>query len=325
MNKFVLYILVCLTSIGYAQDQLFKRDNSKLEVKILEINPTEIKYKLFTYQDGPTITIAKKDVALIIYQNGVHEVITAEAPTPTVQPTPQPMVIYNEYKAPRVNYDSINDAKIKDLISTKNFISMNVLEPINGSFNISYLREFAMNYLHVYVPVSVGFSTPYFTQISNTLFSGETGYYTANGKDYFDVSDFLFTAKSYEIGLGIHFQSSGKKQVTHFIGPYIGQAQYIGTYDKTAYTYLNTNNGNYSSKFTEDNKFTMDRLSLMLDNGVLFRPTKNFNIMLLIGLGYHIDTFKGEDLTKANNYRTPQERVFPINAYKFGVNFGYRF
>ena len=324
MNKFVFYLLVCLTSIGYAQDQLFKRDNSKLDVKILEINPTEIKYKLFTYQDGPTITIAKKEVALIIYQNGVHEVITTEAPTPVVQPTPQPIVVYKEYISPRINYDSINDAKMKDLLSTKNYISMNILEPINGSFNISYLREFAMNYLHVYVPVSVGFTSPHFTQISNTLFTGYSESYAYSGKDYFSVSDFLFTNKTYEIGLGLHFQSSCKKQVTHFIGPYIGQAQFTGTYNKTAYTY-NQTSGYYTSKYTELNKFTMDRLYLMLDNGVLFRPTKNFNIMLLVGLGYHIDTFKGEDLTKSTNYRTPQQRVFPLNAYKFGVNFGYRF
>ena len=324
MNKFVFYFLICLTSIGYAQDQLFKRDNSKLEVKILEINPTEIKYKLFTYQDGPTITIAKKEVALIIYQNGVHEVITIEAPTPPIQPTPQPTVVYNEYRSPRVNYDSIHDAKVKDLLSTKNFISMNILEPINGAFNISYMREFAMNYLHLYVPVSVGFTSPRFTQISNTMFTGNSVEYTAGGQNYFDVSDFMFSNKVYEIGLGLHFQTSGKKQVTHFIGPYVGQAQFSGTYSKSEFTY-NQPYGNYSSKYTKLNNFTLDRLYLMLDNGILFRPSKNFNIMLLIGLGYHIDTFKGENLTEANNYKTPEQRIFPLNAYKFGVNFGYRF
>lgn len=324
MKKFVFYFLICLTSIGYAQDQLFKRDNSKLEVKILEINPTEIKYKLFTYQDGPTITIAKKEVALIIYQNGVHEVITVEAPAPVVQPTPQPMVVYKEYTSPRINYDSINNAKTKDLLSTKNFISMNILEPMNGSFNISYMREFAMNYLHIYVPISVGFTEPKLTQISNTLFTGYNNSYGYNKQDYYSVSSFSFTNKAYEIGIALHFQSSGKKQVTHFIGPYVGKAQFNGTYNKTSYVY-NQTYGNYSSKYSELNKFTIDRLYLMLDNGVLFRPTKNFNIMLLIGIGYHIDTFRGEDLTKAENYKTPQQRTIPLNAYKFGANFGYRF
>ena len=55
----------------FSQDQLFKKDNTKVDVKILEINPTEIKYKLFNDEDGPTIRVLKSDVALIIYKNGM--------------------------------------------------------------------------------------------------------------------------------------------------------------------------------------------------------------------------------------------------------------
>ncbi len=74
--------ILCALFIGgnlISQDQLFKKDNTKIEVKILEINPTEIKYKLFNYEDGPIITVLKSDVALIIYKNGMHEVITASS------------------------------------------------------------------------------------------------------------------------------------------------------------------------------------------------------------------------------------------------------
>jgi aspartate-semialdehyde dehydrogenase len=39
MKKILLIILSSLSIIGYAQDQLFKKDNSKVDVKILEINP----------------------------------------------------------------------------------------------------------------------------------------------------------------------------------------------------------------------------------------------------------------------------------------------
>ena len=76
--------ILCALFIGgklISQDQLFKKDNTKLEVKILEINPTEIKYKLFNYEDGPIITVLKSEVALIIYKNGMHEVITASPET----------------------------------------------------------------------------------------------------------------------------------------------------------------------------------------------------------------------------------------------------
>ena len=119
MKKILLIILSSLSILGYAQDQLFKKDNSKVDVKILEINPTEIKYKLFTYQDGPTITISKKEVALIIYQNGVHEVINAAPETP--------FVVYNSYSSSsRINRDSIEKAAFDDLVSNKNLVSFNI-------------------------------------------------------------------------------------------------------------------------------------------------------------------------------------------------------
>lgn len=321
MKKTLVFILSSLSIIGYAQDQLFKKDNSKVDVKILEINPTEIKYKLFTYQDGPTITVSKKEVALIIYQNGVHEVITV-APETTPTPTETPFVVYNSYSSsPRINRDSIEKAEINKLLSTKNLVSFNMIEPINGSIGINYIREFANNYFHAYVPVTIGFAAPYFTQAVNTIFSGNSYYYNNTYNNNFSVSDFKYTNKTYEVGLGIHFQTSGKRAVTHFVGPYIGMAQFAGTYVKTENFY--DPNGGYSTYTTTTRSFSLDRMYVMLDNGVLFRVTKNFNIMMLAGIGYKIDTYKTEDdLSEAINYNKNQ---FPINAFKFGLSFGYRF
>jgi hypothetical protein len=320
MKKIAVFLLCSLSIIGFAQDQLFKKDNSKVDVKILEINTTEIKYKLFTYQDGPTITVAKKDVALIIYQNGVHEVITSAEATPT-EPAPA-YVVYNNYTpSPRINRDSIEKAEVEKLLVTKNLISFNMIEPINGSIGINYIREFANNYFHAYVPVTIGFSAPYFTQAVNTIFSGNNYYYASNSNNYFSVSDFKYTNKKYEAGLGIHFQTSGKQAVTHFIGPYIGMSQFTGTYSKTENFY--DPNGYNSTYIVTVKNFTLDRMYVMLDNGVLFRVTKNFNIMMLAGVGYKIDTYKtDDDLTEAINYNKNQ---FPINAFKFGLSFGYRF
>ena len=322
MKKSLFYIFLALSSINYAQDQLFKKDNSKVEVKILEINQNEIKYKLFTYQDGPTISIAKKEVALIIYQNGVHEVLnTTPEAAPQTPYTVYTSSSYNYPSTPRVNQDSIDKAVFNDLVRTKNLVSFNTIDPINGTFSISYIREFANNYLHAYVPISVGFATPYLTQAVNTLFSGNN-YYNYNSSSYFSISDFKYTAKTYEAGLGIHFQTSGKHAVTHFIGPYVGIAQFTGTYSKNETTY-DPNTGYGTSVNTANNPFTVQRTNVMLDNGVLFRVTKNFNIMLLAAVGYHIDKYTTvDDLTKSVNYNNNQ---FPLNAFKFGLSFGYRF
>lgn len=322
MKKIIVFLLCNISTVGFAQDQLFKKDNTKVDVKILEINPNEIKYKLFTYQDGPTITVAKKEVALIIYQNGVHEVITTNetVPTPTEQP---PFVVYNNSypTAPRINRDSIEKAEVEKLLVTKNLVSFNMIEPINGSVGLSYVREFANNYFHAYVPVTFGFAAPYFTQAVNTIFSGNSYYYSNSYNNTFSVSDFKYTNKTYEVGLGIHFQTSGKRAVTHFVGPYIGTSQFTGTYMKTENFYDPT--VGYNNYTVTTRKFTLDRMYVMLDNGILFRITKNFNIMMLAGIGYKIDTYKTEDnLTEAINYNKNQ---FPINAFKFGLSFGYRF
>lgn len=321
MKNLLTLIFIALVGSGFSQDQLFKKDNTKIDVKILEINQTEIKYKLFTYQDGPTISILKKEVALIIYQNGVHEVLntTAEA---TVPVNTTPFIVYNSTPSTRINRDSIEKAAFDDLVSNKNLVSLNIMEPLNGSLSLNYIREFANNYLHVYVPVSIGFSAPYFSQAVNTLFSGNNyNSYSYNYSTTINVSDFKYTNKTYEVGLGLHFQSSGKHAVTHFVGPYVGTSQFTGTYSITESIY--DPNYGYSSSQTSSNSFTLKRVNVMLDNGILFRVTKSFNIMLLASFGYHIDTFTApDDLTKAYNYNKNQ---FPINAFKFGLSFGYRF
>lgn len=317
MRYLIVILFLNISLFANAQDQLFKKDNSKIEVKILEINQTEIKYKLFTYQDGPTIIISKKDVALIIYQNGVHEVVTAVEEVPVQAPVSS----YNSYTYTRINYDSIRNAEFYNLVSTKNLVLLNMLEPLNGSFNLTYLREFAQNYLHVYVPVAVGFANPYFTQSTNSLFIGYNGSGSyGNSSSGFTVSDYILNNKKFDIGLGIHFQTSGKRSVTHFIGPYVGMAQFTGTYKENTTVY---DPNNYtSSSVSIEKTFNMNRLYVMLDNGLLFRITKNFNMMLLAGVGYHIDTYKANNPSSALNLNKNQ---FPVNAFKFAISFGYRF
>ncbi|MDF2450301.1 MAG: hypothetical protein K0R26_2805 [Bacteroidota bacterium] len=319
MKNFFSLVLFLLSFSGFSQDQLFKKDNTKIEVKILEINPSEIKYKLFTYQDGPTITISKKDVALIIYQNGVHEVLSAPVETPVVV-TEAPMVIYNSTPTSRINRDSLEKAEFKELVSKKNLIMLNILDPLNGSFNLTYLREFADNYLHIYIPASVGFAAPYFTQAVTTMFSGSNYNYNYN-TNYIMISDYRYTTKNYDIGLGIHFQSSGKSAVTHFVGPYVGTSQFTGTYTLNETMYDPTYG--YNTYQTRNGSFTLNRIHVMLDNGILFRVTKHFNIMMLASFGYNVDTFTAPDnITKAYNFN---KNRFPINAFKSGLSFGYRF
>jgi hypothetical protein len=72
--RLLIFIFLCfLTPLLKAQDTLVKRNGEKLLVKLLEVNPTELKYKRFDYQDGPVFTVSKSELSYIVYANGVRE------------------------------------------------------------------------------------------------------------------------------------------------------------------------------------------------------------------------------------------------------------
>ena len=73
MKKF-LFILMALWAVNAsAQDVIVKKDGSTIVSKVLEITSTEVKYKKFTNQNGPTYTIPKTEIQAINYENGEKE------------------------------------------------------------------------------------------------------------------------------------------------------------------------------------------------------------------------------------------------------------
>ncbi len=318
-------VLLCVLFIGgnlFSQDQLFKKDNTKVDVKILEINPTDIKYKLFNYEDGPTITVLKSEVALIIYKNGMHEVITAPSETPVIKDQElkknvklEKWELQRKREADRIAEqkaeDSLANAVAVSLLKTKNTIGINMLEPMNGCVGVTFLREFANHYLNAYVPINIGITTPFANQQTVSAFF-------QNRYDY--LSNYKFTRKTIEVGLGINFQTNSTRQSTYFVGPLVEMAQYIGTFDTYYY------NNNTGQAFQINHGFVMNRWSYMINNGAIFRPTKNFTIILNGAIGFRKDSYIVNDpasFTTNNNYYT--QNTFPLNALKLGLCIGYRF
>lgn len=68
----VLLLLLCAANVS-AQDVIVKKDGSTILSKVLEVGQTEIKYKRFDNQDGPTYTIGKSELQAINYQNGAKD------------------------------------------------------------------------------------------------------------------------------------------------------------------------------------------------------------------------------------------------------------
>jgi hypothetical protein len=81
----ILLLLLFLFSFlqsSIAQDTLFRLSGESIGVKVLEITPLEIKYKLTSNPEGPTYTVLKSDVFMIEYANGSNEVFGVKSPNP---------------------------------------------------------------------------------------------------------------------------------------------------------------------------------------------------------------------------------------------------
>ncbi len=70
-----VFVLAMFSFIAHAQDVIVKKDGSTIAAKVTEITSTEIKYKKFSNQNGPTYTIGKNEVSYINYENGEREQI----------------------------------------------------------------------------------------------------------------------------------------------------------------------------------------------------------------------------------------------------------
>ena len=67
-------MLFAATSVS-AQDIIVKNNdnNEELQVKVLEVTDNTVKYKMWTYQDGPTFSIATNNISVIKFQNGEEQ------------------------------------------------------------------------------------------------------------------------------------------------------------------------------------------------------------------------------------------------------------
>ena len=87
--------LIALTRISFAQDIIVKVDSkteSRIRAKVTEVTETEIKYKDFDNQDGPSYSLPKSVVSAIIYENGRMETFFEFIDEPTQEPEVTPPI-----------------------------------------------------------------------------------------------------------------------------------------------------------------------------------------------------------------------------------------
>ena len=74
-NYFIVAtVLMFLTISGFAQDKIYLKTGEQVEAKIIEVNINNLKYKKYSNIDGPTFTIEKSDIHMVVYQNGENQI-----------------------------------------------------------------------------------------------------------------------------------------------------------------------------------------------------------------------------------------------------------
>jgi len=71
---FTLLAFIAINITAFSQDVITQNTGEDIQAKILEVNQTEIKYKKFDNQTGPTFNVLKSDVLMIRYENGTKDI-----------------------------------------------------------------------------------------------------------------------------------------------------------------------------------------------------------------------------------------------------------
>lgn len=99
MKKRLLFLLaaLCCALPAAAQDWIVRHDSARIEARVTEVSPAEVRYKRFSNPDGPTYVLPRGDIAAIRYANGEVEVFE----TPARVQTPAPASAASPEVAPR--------------------------------------------------------------------------------------------------------------------------------------------------------------------------------------------------------------------------------
>lgn len=315
MKRIILSLLVlACTDLLKAQDMITKTDSSKIRAEVLEINPTQLKYKLFGYSDGPLITENKSQIAYVIFKNGVTERFTKETPAPKYYDP-------NAYNLDRVAVVPYHpEARIKKreaLYTYKNYVGLNCIAILNTTVGFHYMRDVKKANLILDIPVAVGLGSP---SITNSLYGG----------NYLDgTRTTRYQRMNYQVGLSPLFTPSMHTAVSFLIGP-----SYLFTeYRMSVASVWNIRNQSQQQKVIFNNDFKLYRSYYGVNMGFMARYTPRFSMSILFTLGFIDDAYSekdpyGIDMLKTN-YQQEIELPYNANEMPYYVNFawtlGYRF
>jgi len=80
LSSIILIIALSIISLNsYSQDIIYNIDGSKIEAKVEEVGKSEVKYRKFDNTDGPVYVLPKREIMMITYENGSHDIINEKS------------------------------------------------------------------------------------------------------------------------------------------------------------------------------------------------------------------------------------------------------
>lgn len=302
MKHFLIITFIAAVAItGKAQDQLFKKDNTKLLVKITEVSPEEIKYKLFSNLNGPIYVESKRDISLIIYENGQHEVIN----------TPPTSYAAN----PNGNARPSGNGRMSSADSAKYFkysesVSLNFMNLANMEVGMIYQKDFFKHNFNLIIPVAIGLDKPNLTQ---------SVYYTNN----YGNSQVSLNRKLFEVGLGLNYYPSLRYPVNYYIGPVFRYMQFSANQNYYYNYYPGAGTQSYYTQMSKN--ITVSRYCFSVTNGFIVRTRSRLMLNLFGSLGFKNDVLSGE-IVDPNTNLPVTNNSNSLNLYLWlGFNIGFTF
>lgn len=168
MKKLILSLLSVVSLSAFAQDVIICRNGDEITSKVLKVSQTEIEYKKWSNQDGPSYTLDKSEVFMIKYKNGEKDVFKEE-PAPQTAPaaeqqyaqeeptTNEPIMatpasnnaeliaLYNNdnHKYVPQYPDKTNNSRAKTIIGTLGVISSSILSTDDIEITFKHIEHFS--------------------------------------------------------------------------------------------------------------------------------------------------------------------------------------
>lgn len=278
-------ILICSASLK-AQDKIYRKNGEILQVKVLEVSTSEIKYRIFGSAENSPIYVLERDrIKKIVYEDGREEAATEAI----------------NLKDPEQYADQ-----------KKGALKMNFLGPLLGFTQFTYERstgigksfEVSLSIIGAGKNRNLDYSYGDITEKKMDQF----GFAVAVGYKFNKLPDFLF----------------GRTRFTHLMqGGYVRPVLYVGNYKENLVVGKGSYYG-YSSTYTVARQnVTFGALQVELGKQWVFGGA--FVLDLYGGIGYGFDNKKsGDDYDdNANNYLNIRTGKSPGFSLSGGLKIGF--